>query len=57
MIATFLAVLDLAQRQAVRVVFGLRPEDFALEPVVPSSAGDGAVEPTEPPVTVPSPTP
>ncbi|MEM1115796.1 MAG: segregation/condensation protein A [Bacteroidota bacterium] len=31
-IATFLAVLDLAQRQAVRVVFGVRPEDFALEP-------------------------
>lgn len=34
-IATFLAVLDLAQRQAVRVVFGLRPEDFALEPAAP----------------------
>ncbi len=31
-IVTFLAVLDLAQRQAVRVVFGLTPEDFALEP-------------------------
>ena len=31
-IVTFLAVLDLAQRQAVRVVFGVRPEDFALEP-------------------------
>ena len=30
-ITTFLAVLDLAQRQAVRVVFGLRPEDFGLE--------------------------
>ncbi|HEX8386108.1 MAG TPA: segregation/condensation protein A [Rubricoccaceae bacterium] len=30
-ITTFLAVLDLAQRQAVRVVFGVRPEDFGLE--------------------------
>lgn len=30
-IVTFLAVLDLAQRQAVRLVFGVRPEDFALE--------------------------
>lgn len=31
-IVTFLAVLDLAQRQALRVVFGTRPEDFSLEP-------------------------
>ena len=30
-ITTFLAVLDLAQRQAVRVVFGATAEDFALE--------------------------
>ena len=30
-ITTFLAVLDLAQRQAVRLVFGMTPEDFALE--------------------------
>lgn len=30
-ITTFLAVLDLAQRQDVRVVFGLRAEDFGLE--------------------------
>ena len=34
-ITTFLAVLDLAQRQALRVVFGLSPEDFALEPAAP----------------------
>ena len=34
-IVTFLAVLDLAQRQSVRVVFGARPEDFALEPAAP----------------------
>ncbi len=32
-IVTFLAVLDLAQRQAVRLVFGLDPQDFAVEPV------------------------
>ena len=32
-IVTFLAALDLAQRQAVRLVFGLTPEDFAVEPV------------------------
>ena len=37
-ITTFLAVLDLAQRQAVRVVFGLRPEDFGLELADPSAA-------------------
>ena len=30
-IATFLAVLDLAQRQRVRLVFGDGPEDFGLE--------------------------
>ena len=30
-IVTFLAVLDLAQRQAVRLVFGVGPEDFAVE--------------------------
>ena len=29
MIVTFLAVLDLAQRQAVRIVFGADAEDFA----------------------------
>ena len=32
-IVTFLALLDLAQRQAVRLVFGLDPQDFAVEPV------------------------
>ena len=32
-ITTFLAVLDLAQRQAVEIVFGLEAEDFAVEPV------------------------
>lgn len=37
-IVTFLAVLDLAQRQAVRLVFGARPEDFALE------LGDGPTD-------------
>lgn len=37
-IATFLAVLDLAQRQAVRLVFGLTPDDFGLEPVAPTVA-------------------
>lgn len=31
-IVTFLAILDLAQRQAVHLVFGLDPEDFAVEP-------------------------
>ena len=31
-IVTFLAVLDLAQRQAIRLVFGLDPTDFAVEP-------------------------
>ena len=31
-IVTFLAILDLAQRQAIRLVFGLDPEDFAVEP-------------------------
>ncbi|WP_420453917.1 segregation and condensation protein A [Rubrivirga sp.] len=30
-IVTFLAVLDLAQRQAIRLVFGLDAEDFAVE--------------------------
>ena len=30
-ITTFLAVLDLAQRQAIRLTFGLSPEDFGLE--------------------------
>lgn len=43
-IVTFLAVLDLAQRQAVRVVFGLRAEDFALEPV--EAVEPAASEPT-----------
>jgi len=32
-IVTFLAVLDLAQRRAIRLVFGLEPTDFAVEPV------------------------
>ena len=36
-ITTFLAVLDLAQRQAVRVVFGASPEDFALELGAPAA--------------------
>ncbi|MEM0962543.1 MAG: segregation/condensation protein A [Bacteroidota bacterium] len=31
-IVTFLAILDLAQSQAVRIVFGLDPQDFAIEP-------------------------
>ncbi|WP_412067636.1 segregation and condensation protein A [Rubrivirga sp. IMCC43871] len=31
-IVTFLAVLDLAQRQTIRLVFGLDPQDFAVEP-------------------------
>ena len=45
-ITTFLAVLDLAQRQALRVVFGLSPEDFALEPATPpvDAASEGGVE-------------
>ena len=30
-IVTFLAVLDLAQRQAIRIVFGVDPEDFGIE--------------------------
>ena len=30
-IVTFLAVLDLAQRQAIRIVFGHDPQDFAIE--------------------------
>ncbi|MGB3543124.1 segregation and condensation protein A [Rubrivirga sp.] len=30
-IVTFLAILDLAQRQAIRVIFGIDPEDFAIE--------------------------
>ena len=34
-IATFLAVLDLAHKQALRLVFGLTPDDFALEPAPP----------------------
>ena len=38
-IVTFLAVLDLAQRQAVRVVFGLDPMDFAVEPLASAPAG------------------
>lgn len=35
-ITTFLAVLDLAQRQAIRLVFGASPEDFALELASPA---------------------
>lgn len=41
-ITTFLAVLDLAQRQAVRLVFGLSPEDFALEPAAAGVAAPPA---------------
>lgn len=37
-IVTFLAVLDLAQKQAVRLVFGLTPDDFALERVAAPAA-------------------
>ena len=37
-VVTFLAVLDLAQRQAVRVVFGLDPMDFAVEPLAAAAA-------------------
>ena len=37
-IVTFLAVLDLAQRQAIRIVFGADAEDFALEPGPPQPA-------------------
>ena len=57
-ITTFLAVLDLAQRQAVRVVFGLSPEDFALEPAAPPDAAppepaaEGGVGEAAPPQTV-----
>ena len=40
-ITTFLAVLDLAQRQAVRLVFGLDPEDFALAPAAPPETDGG----------------
>lgn len=39
-ITTFLAVLDLAQRQSVRIVFGSSPEDFGVEP-----AGEGEQAP------------
>ncbi|MDT0632680.1 segregation/condensation protein A [Rubrivirga sp. S365] len=51
-ITTFLAVLDLAQRQAIRVVFGLRPEDFALEPAPPADGGGVGETPADaaPPV-------
>ena len=41
-IVTFLAVLDLAQRQAVRIVFGLDPADFAVEPVEGVTSVDDA---------------
>ena len=46
-IVTFLAALDLAQRQAVRLVFGLGPEDFAVEPVV-EEGGEGGGEGASP---------
>ncbi len=39
-IVTFLAVLDLAQRQAIRLVFGLDPQDFAVEPAPAVPADD-----------------
>lgn len=42
-IVTFLAVLDLAQRQAVRIVFGFEPEDFAVEP---APAGEETAAPS-----------
>ena len=38
-IATFLAVLDLLQRQRLRLKLGIEPEDFALE-VAPASGED-----------------
>lgn len=41
-ITTFLAVLDLAQRQAVRIVFGISPEDFAVEPGAAATFEDSA---------------
>lgn len=37
-ITTFLAVLDLAQRQLIHLVFGASPEDFALELAPPDLA-------------------
>ena len=37
-IVTFLAVLDLAQRQAITLVFGHDPEDFAVELADPKPA-------------------
>ena len=45
-IVTFLAVLDLAQRQAVRLVFGLDPQDFAVEPVEGISSADDLEDPS-----------
>jgi segregation and condensation protein A len=35
-IVTFLAALDLAQRQLVRIIHGVTPHDFALERAVPA---------------------
>ncbi len=37
-IVTFLAVLDLAQRQAISIIFGHDPSDFAIEQAAPASA-------------------
>ena len=45
-IVTFLAVLDLAQRQAVRIVFGFEPEDFAVEPTASGGEEEVPVQPT-----------
>lgn len=45
-IVTFLAVLDLAQRQAIRLVFGLDPQDFAVEPVAGISSADDLEDPS-----------
>ncbi len=47
-ITTFLAVLDLAQRQAVRLVFGSDPEDFALELAAPADAALADSAPADP---------
>ena len=44
-IVTFLALLDLAQRQAVHVVFGLDAEDFAVEPVPGVESMDALADP------------
>ena len=51
-IVTFLAVLDLAQRQAISLVFGLDPQDFAVEPVPGvDSVDDLALLDEDPPIS------